>query len=90
MSGVLDNEFPSDVVIADFLGECKMRAAWLASTGAKMLSLNLDWLKKVRANAQRKGFRAGVLVSRAKGSPQLYVTMAWEDWLELVKESQGV
>lgn len=84
LSGVL-SDFPNDVQVEDILAECKMRAAWLDGKGQKTLSLSLDWLHGVVKNAKKAGFRCGVLISRAKGSPQLYVTMAFEDWLDLLK-----
>lgn len=89
LSGMLA-DFPNDVAVDNFLAECKMRAAHLDARGAKTLSLSLDWLHKVCDNAKKAGFRAGVLISRAKGSPQLYVTMKWEDWTELVAKSRNL
>lgn len=89
LSGVLA-DFPNDVQIGDVLVECKMRAAFLDAKGEKTISLKLDWLHNVIRNAKRVGFRTGILVSRAKGSPQLYVTLEWQDFLELVANSRDL
>jgi hypothetical protein len=66
------------------LVECKVRAVKLNPKGARIISLDLDWLSKVTTNAAAFGFDLGAVIFRPKGSPKLYAVMDADDLLELL------
>lgn len=70
MSGRIAS-MPSDVVIDNLLVEAKVRAVRLDAKGARILSIDLDWLDGVLKNAEKHGFEAGIVVVRPKGSARL-------------------
>lgn len=80
LSGAV-REMPGDVDLGAVLAECKVRAAHLDARGARILSLDLDWLDKVRAEAAP---RPGVVIARAKGSPRSYVLCDLDLFLALL------
>ena len=88
LSGIL-TDFPNDVVLhmpeAIILVESKVRSATV-SGGEKHITVNLDWLKGVLANALRRGMDYGIVVFRTKRSSDFYVLMRYEDYLRLHKK----
>lgn len=77
-------EFPADAVVGDLLVEAKVRSATLNAKGAHVLSLDMDWLKKVEELAAKQGMRAGVVVFRMKGSSKLHVVCDYDFLLSLL------
>lgn len=83
LSGVLA-DFPNDVDLGRVLVECKVRSAALNARGEKHITIDLDWLKKVTANAKREGFDFGIVAVRAKGSRKVYALLDLDDLLPLL------
>ncbi len=57
------------------LVECKVRAVKLNPKGQRIISIDLEWLNKVTANAADKDFDFGVVLFRPKGSPKVYAVL---------------
>ena len=87
LSGIL-KEFPNDVRLelgdASVLVEAKVRSAQI-SGGEKYITINLDWLKGVIANAVKIGADYGTVIFRTKRSSDFYVLMRYQDYLKLHK-----
>lgn len=88
LSGALA-DYPGDVVLDTLLAECKVRSAVVDARGEKHVPLNLDYLRKVQAQAKRGGFDDGVLVVRAKGSSKPVVVCDLDLFLLLLKSRSG-
>jgi hypothetical protein len=69
---------------AKALIECKVRAVKLNAKGARIISLDLEWLSKVTTNAAAFGFDVGAVIFRPKGSPKLYAVIDADDLLDLL------
>jgi hypothetical protein len=85
LSGAL-KDFPSDVVIENILGECKVRTASIDAKGQRYVKLDLDWKAKVDDQALDSGFEAAVLVVNAKGSSTPQVVVGLDFFLKLVRQ----
>jgi Holliday junction resolvase len=90
LSGAL-KQFPNDVrvksPVVEILVEAKKRTATL-SAGEKCITINLDWLKGVVANAAQQasgGLHIGVVTFAAKGACDLYCLLRYEDLLALLQ-----
>lgn len=88
-SGVF-RDFPNDVVVADFLAECKVRSRHPSYTEMQ------EWLEGVQAHAQRVGLADGILVYNVKGSRTPRVLLDLDTFLKIVsctldkQNSEGV
>lgn len=91
LSGILE-AFPNDVLLstgeASVLVEAKVRSPTI-SGGEKYITINLDWLKGVIANAVRIGAAYGTVIFRTKRSSEFYVLLRYEDFLRLHKRDLG-
>lgn len=83
LSGVLA-DYPNDVALEHALVECKVRSVHLDAKGKRILSIDLDWLAKVQANAKKEDFDFGMVAVRPKGSPKVYALLDLTDLLELL------
>jgi hypothetical protein len=84
LSGVL-KDFPNDVEIERLLGECKVRTTKLDAKGAKILSIDLDWLDGVRANAARMGYESAAVFVRPKGSERILAMLDLDTLYDLLR-----
>lgn len=87
LSGVLE-DFPNDVEIEQTLVEAKVRSTKLSAKGARMLSIDLEWLKGVEAHAAKAGYEHAVVVVRPKGSHRLLLLTDLDDYLSLLKAAK--
>lgn len=88
-SGVF-KEHPHDVVLdEDILVEAKVRSVRITQKGARMLTLDLDWLRRVQADAAKAGFRAGIVIVNGKGESRPLVLADLDFVLELLKGEEG-
>lgn len=83
LSGVLP-DYPNDVVIENALIEVKRRVTKLNAKGARILSLDLDWLDGVQKNAKREGFEGAAVFVRPANSARLLVLVEDDFFLELL------
>jgi hypothetical protein len=83
-SGVFKG-FPHDATIEDILVECKVRSASVTQKGKRMLTLDLDWLRGVQADAAKAGFRSGIVVVNAKGESKPLVLVDLDFMLGLLQ-----
>lgn len=83
LSGVL-SEYPNDVVIENTLIEVKRRVTRLNAKGARILSLDLDWLDGVQRNAKREGFEGAAVFIRPANSARLLVLVEDDFFLRLL------
>jgi len=81
-------EYPSDVLLDQFLLECKVRSPLPTIDGnEKAVRVEYNWLNKVMRNAKTLG-KLGAVVVKPKGQQKQMVLMDFDDWLELVKLRQ--
>lgn len=78
-SGVF-TEYPNDVVVEGFLGECKVR-----STHPSLAQM-LDWLGTTEFHAEAAGYRGAFLVYNQKGSRTPVVLLDLDLFLSLLAE----
>lgn len=83
LSGILP-DYPNDVVIENGLYEVKRRVVRLNAKGARILSLDLDWLDGVQKNAKREGFEGAAVFVRPANSPRLLVLVEDDFFLQLL------
>lgn len=84
LSGVLP-DYPSDVIIQDWLVEVKVRAEKILAKGDRVVPVDFEWLEKVDKNARRSGFRHGIVVVHRKYHNEPGVLMRWTTYMELMK-----
>lgn len=84
-SGVF-KDYPSDVVVENILVECKVRSAEFIPPATRYVRIDMNWLEKVREEAEKAGFLDGVVVINAKGSRNPSVLISLDFFLTLLVE----
>ena len=74
-------DFPGDVVVAEFLGECKA-----GYTTNKTFHLNYEWLHKISKQAKEQGYKAGMLLFRPDGTTEVFAALPYSILLELLHD----
>jgi Holliday junction resolvase len=81
LSGIL-KEYPNDVVVENYLGECKVRSEHPSWNEIQ------KWLEGCQAHAKKHGFAGAFLVYNPKGSQTPYVITTLAEYLDLQRKAK--